>query len=88
VATAVVIVTLVAVVVLVVVLARQGSVGKLSEEDGRRRRQDDVMERPAGPGAESMGTDEPGRPVTPPPSHEQPWPQSPGDPPPDGEPRP
>jgi hypothetical protein len=85
VATAVVIITLVAVVVMVIVLARQGSVGKLSEENGRRRPQDDVMERPAGPGAESMGTDEPGRPVTPPPADEQSWPEPPVTPPPDDE---
>jgi hypothetical protein len=87
VATAVVIVTVVAVIVLVVVLVRQGSVGRLSEENGRGHPQDDVMERPAGPGAEAMRTDEPGQPVTPPPDHEEPWPEPPVTPPDDEGPR-
>lgn len=59
---AVVIATVVVVAVVVAVLARQGSVGRLSEEHGRRRRQDDVAHRPAGPGAEAMGSDVPGEP--------------------------
>jgi hypothetical protein len=66
-AVAVVIATVVLVAVVVAVLARQGSVGRLSEEEGRRRPQSDVVERPAGPGAESMHADEPGGPRTPPP---------------------
>jgi hypothetical protein len=70
-AAAIVIATVVLVAIVVVVLARQGSVGKLSEEDGRRRRQADVMERPAGPGAESMRADQPGEPRTPPPDPEE-----------------
>jgi hypothetical protein len=53
--------------VMVAVLARQGSVGRLSEEQGRPDPQRDVVERPAGPGVEPMRADEPGRPVTPPP---------------------
>lgn len=69
-ATALVIATVVVVVTVIAVLLRQGSVGRLSEEDGRRPAGDDVAERPAGPGAEPMHPDPPGRPpgdVEPPP---------------------
>lgn len=68
---AIVVATVVLVAVVAVVLLRQGSVGRLSEEEGRRRRQADVAERPAGPGAESMRTDVPGDPVAPPPDPEE-----------------
>jgi hypothetical protein len=68
---AIVAATVVLVVVVAVVLLRQGSVGRLSEEDGRRSRQADVAERPAGPGAESMRTDVPGEPVIPPPDPDE-----------------
>jgi hypothetical protein len=64
---AVIALTVLAVVVVVVVLARQGSVGRLSEEWGStspRSTSDvdiaptpDVVERPAGPGAEAMDRD-------------------------------
>lgn len=62
VAIAVVVATVVVVLVVVGVLARQGSVGRLSEEDGRPRRRPSSTDRPAGPGAEAMGTDVPGEP--------------------------
>jgi hypothetical protein len=76
-AIAVVVATVVLVVLVVVVLARQGSVGRLSEEESTKHPQSDVVERPAGPGAEAMGTDAPGQPVTPPPDPgERPWPHS------------
>jgi hypothetical protein len=70
-AIAVVVATVVLVLLVVLVLARQGSVGRLSEEDGTEHPQSDVAERPAGPGAEAMGTDTPGQPVTPPPDPDE-----------------
>jgi hypothetical protein len=73
-AIAVVIATAVLVGLVIVVLARQGSVGRLSEEDGTKDPQSDVVERPAGPGAEAMDTDAPGQPVIPPPDpNERSW---------------
>ena len=59
-ATAVVILAVLVVVALIVVWLREGSVGRLSEEDGRPAH-DPVVERPAGPGAESMHPDPPNR---------------------------
>ena len=59
-ATAVVIATVLVVVALVVLFVRQGSVGRLSEEDGRPAH-DPVVERPAGPGAEPMHPNPPNR---------------------------
>ena len=53
-AVAVVVATVVIVVAVVAVLLRQGSVGRLSEEHGRPDRGRDVVDRPAGPGAEAM----------------------------------
>lgn len=66
-AVAVVLITIVAVVVLAVVVVRQGSVGRLSDEEGRPDPQRSVVERPAGPGAEAMNAEEAGRPDTAPP---------------------
>jgi hypothetical protein len=48
-------------VAVVVLLLWQGSVGRLSEEAGRRPARDDVVERPAGPDAEPMHSDPPNR---------------------------
>jgi hypothetical protein len=62
-AIAVVIAAIVAVIILVAVLWKQGSPGRLSEEDGRRPRRDDVVERPAGPDAESMAPEPPDQPT-------------------------
>lgn len=59
-AAAVVIATVVVTIAVVFVLLRQGSVGRLSEEDGHPAR-DHVVERPAGPDAEAMHADPPGR---------------------------
>lgn len=70
-AVAVVLITIVAVVVLAVVVVRQGSVGRLSDEEGRPDPQRHVVERPAGPGAEPMHAEEPGRPDTPPPDPDE-----------------
>jgi len=73
-ATALVIATVVVVVAVIAVLLRQGSVGRLSEEDGHRPPGEDVVERPAGPGAEPMHPDPPGRApgdVQPPPDTER-----------------
>lgn len=82
-AIAVIVATVVAVIVLCVVLARQGSVGRLSEEASTARDLDrepsedggrshgsahqwsGVMERPAGPDAESMDPDQPVNPTPP-----------------------
>ena len=94
-ATVVVVATVVIVVAVIVVLARQGSVGRMSEERSvpERRADDqgepggpstgqgsghqwsDVMERPAGPDAESMSPDPPGEATPPPrpPDHEERW---------------
>ena len=93
-ATVVVVATMVLVVAVIMVLARQGSVGKLSEERSipERRADDqgepggpstrqgsgdqwsDVMERPAGPDAESMSPDPPGDTPPPlPPDDEERW---------------
>lgn len=60
-ATTVVVLSVIAVVIVVVVVLRQGSVGRLSDEDGRRPPRDQVVERPAGPDAEAMDPDPPGR---------------------------
>lgn len=53
----VVIAAVVLLAAIVVVLARQRSVGRLSEEHGRPGPGDGVVGRPAGPGAESMTDD-------------------------------
>lgn len=57
---AVVVVTVVLVVAVVAVLARQGSPGRLSEEDGHPR-PSHVDDRPAGPDAEAMRPEPPGQ---------------------------
>lgn len=71
-AIAIVVATVVIVGIVVGVLARQGSVGRLSEEHGTGGRRPRGTGRPAGPDAESMSTDTPGQPVTPPPTPEDP----------------
>ena len=58
---AVVIISIIAVLIVTAILLKQGSVGRLSEEDGHRPRRDDVVERPAGPDAEPMHPDPPSR---------------------------
>ena len=70
--TIIVVATIVVVVVVIAVLLRQGSVGRLSEEetaprgpDDGRPRASDVMDRPAGPDAESMSSERPGDPLPP-----------------------
>lgn len=63
-AVAVVVATVVIVIAVVVVLLRQRSVGRLSEEHGRRDRGRDVVDRPAGPGAEAMRPGPPGEPTS------------------------
>jgi hypothetical protein len=60
-ATAVVIAAIVATLVVIAVVLEQGSVGCLSEGAGRPPARDAVAERPAGPLAEPMHTDPPGR---------------------------
>ena len=60
-ATAVVIAAVVATIVVSAVLLRQGSVGRLSDEDGHPSPRRDVVNRPAGPDAEPMHSDPPGR---------------------------
>jgi hypothetical protein len=67
-AVAVVVATVVIVVAVVVVLLRQGSVGRLSEERGRRDRGHDVVDRPGGPGAEAMRPGPPREPTSQPPA--------------------
>ncbi|HEX6423030.1 MAG TPA: hypothetical protein VFZ79_06090 [Acidimicrobiales bacterium] len=67
-AVAVVVATVVIVVAVVVVVLRQGSVGRLSEERGRRDRGRDVVDRPGGPGAEAMRPGPPGEPTSQPPA--------------------
>ena len=62
-AIAVVIAAVVATIIVVAVLWKQGSPGRLSEEHGRRSRRDDVVERPAGPDAESMAPEPPDQPA-------------------------
>jgi len=59
-ATVVVVAAVVLTVVVIAVLLKQGSVGRLSEEAGHPPR-DAVVERPAGPDAEAMHPDPPGR---------------------------
>lgn len=73
-AVAVVVATLVIVVAVVVVLLRQGSVGRLSEEDGRPHRGRDVVDRPAGPAAEAMRPGPPCEPASQPPPSRPPRP--------------
>jgi hypothetical protein len=53
--------TVVVVIAGVVWLARQGNPADLSEQEGTDPRAD-VVDRPAGPGAEPMGVAEPGSP--------------------------
>jgi hypothetical protein len=53
----VVVAAVVLLVATVVVLARQRSVGRLSQEHGRPGPGDDVVGRPAGPDAEAMTDD-------------------------------
>jgi hypothetical protein len=60
-ATAVVIAAIVATLVVIAVVLKRGSVGRLSEEAGRPPARDAVVERPAGPDAEPMHPDPPGR---------------------------
>jgi hypothetical protein len=60
-ATAVVIAAVLVTVAVIVLLQRQGSVGRLSEEDGRPPVRDAIVERPAGPDAEPMHPDPPSR---------------------------
>lgn len=60
-ATAVVIAAVVATIVVIAVVLKQGSVGRLSDEDGHPPPRRDVVDRPAGPGAEPMHPDPPGR---------------------------
>ena len=60
-ASAVVIAAVLITVAIIVLLQWQGSVGRLSEEAGRRPARDDIVERPAGPDAEPMHPDPPNR---------------------------
>ena len=60
-AIAVVIIAIVATAAVIAVLWKQGSVGRLSEEAGRPPARDAIVERPAGPDAEPMHPDPPGR---------------------------
>ena len=68
---AVVTISVIAVLIVAAIVLKQGSVGRLSEEDGHRPRRDDVVERPAGPDAEPMNPDPPSRAADtrPPPGH-------------------
>jgi hypothetical protein len=60
-ATVVVIAAVLVTVAAIVLLLRQGSVGRLSEEEGHPPARDAIVERPAGPDAEPMHPDPPGR---------------------------